>query len=137
VSIKRHQAGKLFSAAVEHGGLVYVAGQVADDLTQGARGQTEQVLKKIDAILAAAGTGKSKILSANVWVTDIRNRDEMNAAWTAWADPANLPAHAGRDHGDLRQVRAGYFRQKAGVTTTNSVNSSRRPISMATVHTQV
>ena len=94
MSIKRHQAGKLFSAAVEHDGLVYVAGQVADDLTQGVRGQTEQVLKKIDAILAAADTSKSKILSANVWVTDIRNRDEMNAAWTAWADPANLPARA-------------------------------------------
>ena len=94
MSIKRLQPGKLFSAAVEHGGVVYVAGQVADDLTQGVRGQTEQVLKKIDAILAAAGTSKSKILSANVWVTDIRNRDEMNAAWAAWVDPANLPARA-------------------------------------------
>ena len=94
MNIKRHQPGKLFSAAVEHGGLVFVAGQVADDLTQGAKGQTEQVLKKIDAILASAGTGKSKILSANVWLTDIRNRDEMNAAWAAWADPANLPARA-------------------------------------------
>jgi len=94
MSIKRHKANPLFSAAVEHGGLVYVAGQVADDLTQGVKGQTEQVLKKIDALLTAAGTGKSKILSANVWVTDIRNRDEMNAAWTAWADPANLPARA-------------------------------------------
>ena len=94
MSIKRHPAGKLFSAAVEHGGLVYVAGQVADDLTQGVRGQTEQALRKIDAVLAAAGTSKSKILSANVWVTDIRNREEMNAAWRAWADPANLPARA-------------------------------------------
>jgi enamine deaminase RidA (YjgF/YER057c/UK114 family) len=94
VTIKRHQANKLFSAAVESGGVVYVAGQVADDLSQGARGQTEQVLKKIDALLAAAGTNKSKVLSANVWVTDIRNRDEMNAAWTAWVDPANLPARA-------------------------------------------
>jgi enamine deaminase RidA (YjgF/YER057c/UK114 family) len=94
MTIKRHPGGKLFSAAVEHGGLVYVAGQVADDLAQGVRGQTEQVLRKIDAILAAAGTNKSKILSANVWVTDIRNRDEMNTAWTAWADPANLPARA-------------------------------------------
>jgi enamine deaminase RidA (YjgF/YER057c/UK114 family) len=94
VSIKRHQPGKLFSAAVEHGSVVYVAGQVADDLTQGVRGQTEQVLKKIDTILAVAGTSKSKILSANVWVTDIRNRDEMNAAWSAWTDPANLPARA-------------------------------------------
>jgi len=94
MSIKRHQAGKLFSAAVEHNGVVYVAGQVADDLSQGVKGQTEQVLKRIDALLNAAGTSKSKILSANVWVTDIRNRDEMNAAWTAWADPANLPARA-------------------------------------------
>ena len=94
MSIKRHQSNKLFSAAVEHGGLLYVAGQVADDLSQGVKGQTEQVLKKIDALLAAAGTSKSKILSANVWVTDIRSRDEMNAAWTAWADPANLPARA-------------------------------------------
>jgi enamine deaminase RidA (YjgF/YER057c/UK114 family) len=94
MSIKRHQANKLFSAAVEHGGVVYVAGQVADDLAQGVKGQTEQVLRKIDALLVAAGTGKSRILSANVWVTDIRNREEMNAAWTAWADPANLPARA-------------------------------------------
>jgi len=94
VTIKRHPAGKLFSAAVEHGGLVFVAGQTADDLAQGVRGQTEQVLKKIDAILGASGTSKSKILSANVWVTDIRHRDEMNVAWTAWADPANLPARA-------------------------------------------
>ena len=52
------------------------------------------MLKKIDALLAAAGTSKSRILSANVWVTDIRNRDEMNAAWSAWTDPANLPARA-------------------------------------------
>ena len=94
MSIKRHPAGKLFSAAVEHDAVVYVVGQVADDLAQGAKGQTEQVLKKIDALLAAAGTHKSKILSANVWITDIRNRDEMNAAWTAWADLANLPARA-------------------------------------------
>ena len=94
MSIKRHQAGKLLSAAVEHNGVVYVAGQVADDLSQGVKGQTEQVLKKIDALLSAAGTSKSRILSANVWVTDIRNRDEMNAAWTAWVDPANLLARA-------------------------------------------
>lgn len=94
MSIKRHPGGKLFSAAVEHNGVVYVAGQVADDLSLDAGGQTGQVLKKIDALLAASGTSKSKLLSANVWLTDIRNRDEMNAAWTAWVDPANLPARA-------------------------------------------
>jgi enamine deaminase RidA (YjgF/YER057c/UK114 family) len=94
MSIKRHQPGKLLSAAVEHNGVIYLAGLVPDDLAQGAKGQTEQVLKKIDATLAAAGTDKSKILSANIWLTDIRNRDEMNAAWTAWMDPRNPPARA-------------------------------------------
>src|SRR2546427_12699096 len=94
MSIKRHQAGKLFSAAVEHGGLVYVAGQVADDLTQGVRGQTEQALRKIDAVLAAAGTGKSEIFSADGLGTANRNREEMNAARTGGADPPNRPAPA-------------------------------------------
>jgi len=94
VSIKRHPGGKLFSAAVEHNGVVYVAGQVADDLSLDVGGQTRQVLKKIDALLAASRTSKAKLLSASVWLTDIRNRDEMNAAWTAWVDPANLPARA-------------------------------------------
>ena len=93
MSITRHGPGPRMSAAVVHGNTVYLAGQVSAD-SDTMKGQTEQVLKKIDAILAAAGTGKSKILSANVWVTDVRNRDEMNAAWTAWADPANLPARA-------------------------------------------
>lgn len=94
MSIKRIPGGKLFSAAVQHNGIAYVAGQVADDLSLDVGGQTRQVLKKIDALLAASGTNKAKLLSANVWLADIRDRDEMNAAWTAWADPANLPARA-------------------------------------------
>ena len=94
MDIKRLQPGKFFSAAVEHNGVVYVSGQVADDLVQGIRRQTEEVLAKIDAILSSLGTNKSRILAANVWVTDIRNRDDMNAAWSAWADPRALPARA-------------------------------------------
>jgi enamine deaminase RidA (YjgF/YER057c/UK114 family) len=95
MTITRHNPhGGILSDAVEHGNLVFVAGQVASDLTQGVRGQCEQVLKAIDAVLAKAGTNKSKILSANVWLTDIRNRDEMNAVWKAWVDANNLPARA-------------------------------------------
>lgn len=94
MTIVRHQSNKILSQAVEHGGLVYVAGQVANDLTQGVRGQTEQILKQIDALLAAANSDKSRILSANIWLSDIRTRDDMNQAWTAWADPKNLPARA-------------------------------------------
>lgn len=94
MSIVRHQPGKILSAAVEHGNTVYVAGTTPDDLTQDVKGQTTQVLRKIDAILEKAGSHKSKILSANIWVTDIRNRDQMNEAWIAWMDPANPPARA-------------------------------------------
>ncbi|MFM9970176.1 MAG: RidA family protein [Burkholderiales bacterium] len=94
MSIKRHQPGKLLSIAVEHNSVVYLAGMVADDLSKDVRGQTEEILKKIDAALAAMGTDKSKMLSANIWVSDIRHRDQMNVAWTAWMDPANPPARA-------------------------------------------
>ena len=94
MSIKRHEPGKLLSAAVEHNGLVYLAGQVPDDLSQDVKGQTEQVLKKIDALLAAAGSSQSNILSAHIWLADIRERDAMNTAWLAWMDPKNPPARA-------------------------------------------
>jgi len=94
MSIKRHQPGKLLSSAVEHNGVVYLAGMVADDLSKDVRGQTEEILGKIDAALAAMGTDKSKLLSANIWVSDIRLRDQMNQAWIAWMDPANPPARA-------------------------------------------
>jgi len=94
MSIIRHEPGKFFSGAVEAAGLVFVAGQVADDLAAGIEGQTQQVLAKIDGLLAKAGSSKSKIVSANVWVTDVRNREGMNAVWTKWIDPKNLPARA-------------------------------------------
>jgi enamine deaminase RidA (YjgF/YER057c/UK114 family) len=94
MSIKRHNPGKLLSSAVEHNGVVYLAGMVADDLSKDVRGQAEEVLKKIDAALAAMGTNKSKLLSVNIWVADIRLREQMNIAWTAWMDPANPPARA-------------------------------------------
>ncbi|MCC6608444.1 MAG: RidA family protein [Burkholderiales bacterium] len=94
MQIIRHDPGKVLSGAVEANGFVFVAGQVADDLAQDIAGQTKQVLARIDALLSKAGIDKSKILWANVWVSDIRNREAMNAAWMAWADPKNLPARA-------------------------------------------
>jgi enamine deaminase RidA (YjgF/YER057c/UK114 family) len=94
MSIKRHEPGKLLSSAVEYNGVVYLAGMVADNLDKDVRGQTEEILKKIDSALAAMGTNKSKMLSVNIWVSDIRHRDQMNVAWLAWLDAANPPARA-------------------------------------------
>lgn len=94
MAIKRYNPTKMYSTAVEHNNTVYVAGQVADDTAQDVRGQTTQVLAKIDAILAQAGTNKSSLLSANVWLADLRNYDQMNECWFAWIDKNNLPARA-------------------------------------------
>ena len=78
------------SAAV-HGDLVFLSGVVADDKSVPMKGQTEQVLRKIDNVLASAGSNKSRILSATVYMADATLKDEMNEAWMAWVDRSNLP----------------------------------------------
>ena len=94
MSITRHGVGARMSQAVVHAGTVYLAGQVADDTSAGVAGQTEQILAKIDAQLAAAGTDKSKLLSAQLWITDMASFNEMNAVWDAWVTPGETPARA-------------------------------------------
>lgn len=91
--IRRHP-GPSLSRVVEYGNLVFVAGTTADNKSASCRAQTEEILKKIDGYLAEAGTSKSKILSANVWVADMKEKAEMDAAWQAWVDPDNKPARA-------------------------------------------
>ena len=94
MTIIRHRPSKILSGPVEANGMVYIAGTVADTLPATARAQTEEILAKIDALLAVAGSNKSKIVYAQIWVSDIRLRDEMNQAWLVWVDPDNLPARA-------------------------------------------
>lgn len=94
MSITRHDPGPLLSLAVEHGDTVYLAGIVAKNLKNDVKGQTEEVLAEIDRLLAKAGSSKSKILQAIIWVSDIRHRAAMNEAWTKWVDPKNLPGRA-------------------------------------------
>lgn len=94
MTITRHEPSKILSSAVEHGDTVYVAGTVADDPNASAKDQTANILKKIDRLLSKAGSHKSQILSATIWVSDIRHRDKMNEAWIDWVDPKNLPARA-------------------------------------------
>jgi enamine deaminase RidA (YjgF/YER057c/UK114 family) len=93
-AIKRLSPGKRLSGAVVHGDTVYLAGTVASDPSAGVKGQTEQILKRIDELLAAAGTNKSKLLSTTIWLANMASYDEMNQAWDAWVDPNNTPARA-------------------------------------------
>lgn len=92
MSIKRLAEEERLSGAVVHGGLVWLAGQVADDATLDAEGQTADVLAQIDVLLAQAGTGKRHLLSATVVLADIRDAPAMNRAWDRWLDPAAKPA---------------------------------------------
>jgi enamine deaminase RidA (YjgF/YER057c/UK114 family) len=82
------------SQIVIHNGTIYLAGQVADDPVPSVGEQTRQILSKIDALLEEAGSDKSKILSANIWLGDINGFEEMNAVWDAWVSPGNAPARA-------------------------------------------
>jgi enamine deaminase RidA (YjgF/YER057c/UK114 family) len=92
-----HQASRRrprLSQAVVHGNTVYLAGIVAGDPSADAKGQTEQILKKIDEHLTAVGSHKSRLLSATIYVANMGLYNDMNAAWDAWIDPANTPARA-------------------------------------------
>ena len=94
MTIKRHEPSKIYSKVVEANGFVFTAGVVADDVSKDVRGQTQQILGEIDRLLNLAGTGKAKVVSATIWVTDIRHRDAMNEAWNAWTGGENLPGRA-------------------------------------------
>lgn len=82
------------SQAVVHGGVAYLAGIVADDLVPSVADQTRQILAKIDRLLTAVGSDKTRILKANVWLSDIRRFDEMNAVWDGWVARSDPPARA-------------------------------------------
>lgn len=94
MTITRHEPSKIYSKVVEANGFVFTAGIVADDINQDVRGQTRQVLAEIDRLLKLAGTDKTKVVSATIWVADIRSRDAMNEAWNAWTGGENLPGRA-------------------------------------------
>lgn len=93
-SITRIEAGPRMSKAVIHGDTVYCAGLVAADPKGDITAQTKDVLAQIDALLAKAGTDKSKLLRTNIWITDMKNFAAMNAVWDAWVSPGNTPARA-------------------------------------------
>ena len=94
MTLKRHESKGILSKVVEANGFVWTAGITPEDTKQDVTGQTRQVLKEIDRLLALCGSDKSKIISATIWVPDIRLRDKMNIAWTEWTGGQNLPGRA-------------------------------------------
>jgi enamine deaminase RidA (YjgF/YER057c/UK114 family) len=94
MTIKRIEAGPRMSQAVVHGDKIYLAGVVAKDTSVGVKQQTQQILADIDRLLALAGSDKTKILTANIWLSDIATFAEMNAAWDAWVPAGHTPARA-------------------------------------------
>jgi enamine deaminase RidA (YjgF/YER057c/UK114 family) len=96
MTIERRHVGKRLSELVIHrgAGLCWLAGQVADDPAADITGQTQQVLAQIDDLLYEAGTEKSKIVSATIYLPDMADFAAMNAVWEAWVVPAQTPARA-------------------------------------------
>lgn len=92
--IIRTEPNKILSKAVEYHGFVFVQGCTAKDTSQDIKGQTTQVLALIDEILETHGTDKTRLLQAQIWVKDIRDRDAMNEIWSAWLPAGGAPARA-------------------------------------------
>ena len=91
--IIRIEPGKRMSNAVVHNGIVYLAGQVGEpkgDVTS----QTREILAEIDRLLALAGSDKTRVLRAQIWLADISTFEQMNAVWDTWVVPGHTPARA-------------------------------------------
>ncbi|MGJ7456269.1 RidA family protein [Halomonas sp. MA07-2] len=93
MTVSYHDSNARMSQITIHNGTVYLAGQVPGDASD-MRGQTEQVLARIDELLAKAGTSKEHLIAAQIWVTSMAEFDQMNAAWDAWVTPGRPPVRA-------------------------------------------
>ncbi len=92
--IKRVNVEKRLSDMAVYNGVAYLAGQIPDDPTLDIEGQTAQVLGMIDTLLAQAGTDKSRILMAQIFLANMKEYDGMNKAWDAWVADGNAPPRA-------------------------------------------
>ncbi len=104
MTLTRLNPGPRMSEAVTVGDIVFLAGQVPDDLTADITTQTRQVLANVDAVMAELGGSKADIASVQVWLADMADFAGMNAVWDAWVDPGNAPARA---TGGVALARAG------------------------------
>ena len=92
--IQRFDVGARLSEMAIHNGTAYLAGQVPEDASLDIQGQTAQVLAAVDALLARAGTDKSRILMAQIFLTDLADFPGMNAVWDAWVPAGHAPPRA-------------------------------------------
>ena len=93
-TIERFEVGPRMSEMAVHNGVAYLAGQIAEDAKQDIAGQTRQVLAAVDKLLARAGSDKSKILRAQIFLADLTDFAAMNAVWEAWVVPGQTPPRA-------------------------------------------
>ena len=94
MSIQRFHVGKRLSEMVIHDNTIYLAGQFADDATADAASKARQVLAQIDRLLAEAGSDKTKILSATIYLPSMADFAALNASWEAWVPAGQCPARA-------------------------------------------
>ena len=92
--ITRLDPEERLTGAVIYNGLVHLAGQIADDDSLDAQGQMADILRQVDALLAKAGTDKSRLISVQIFLADMNDMAAMNRAWDAWLDKENKPARA-------------------------------------------
>jgi enamine deaminase RidA (YjgF/YER057c/UK114 family) len=92
--IRRIDPGARLSEASVYGDRMYLSGMIPEDTSQDVTGQVKQTLGEIDSLLAKGGSDKSKILSAVIWLADIKDFAAMNAVWDAWVVPGQTPARA-------------------------------------------
>jgi enamine deaminase RidA (YjgF/YER057c/UK114 family) len=112
-----------------HNGTVYLSGQIADDASADIGGQTRQVLAAIDALLAQAGSDKSRILHAQIFLTDLSEFGAMNEVWEAWVVPGHTPTRA------TVQAALADPRWKIEIAATAAVAGSRVAVAGASAPT--
>lgn len=92
--VKRSGSSEILHDVVEHKGVLNLAGIVAEDLSQGMAGQAKQVFQQIDKLLQAHGSDRNHLLSALIFITDMKLKPDMNKAWQAWLKKEHLPTRA-------------------------------------------
>ena len=94
MEIKRIHVGKRLSEIAIHNGTIYLAGQIAEDTTQGIEGQMREVLAHVDRLLNDAGSDKSCILMCQIFIADMAQFPAMNTVWDEWVPQGHTPPRA-------------------------------------------